>query len=233
MLLMLPLTSLLWRFLPELRFVQFPWRWMSVIALCAIVVMGATPQGKLKWVWLLVATLCIIGSGHYLVKHTWWDTEDMPTLQAALEDGAGFEGTDEYDPAGDDHTDTPQKAPRADFSPSCQENDTSANQQIVIDRWTAEHRSLRVTAPNGGRIAVRLLDYPAWRVEVNGHQVAAQHAEGTQQMIVPIAAGESKIEIQFKRTLDRTIGGWISALSALGSIAVLFWQKRVAKRAGD
>jgi hypothetical protein len=227
MLLMLPLTSLLWSVLPELRFVQFPWRWMSVAALCAIVFMSATARGKGKWVWLLFAALSIVGSGCYLVKHTWWDTEDMPALQAALEDGTGFEGTDEYDSLGDDHTDLPQKAPRASFLAGSREGDTPAAQKIVIDRWTAEHRSLRVTIPTGGHVAVRLLDYPAWRIEVNGHQIAAQHAEGTKQIVIPVASGESKIEIQFKRTLDRTIGGWISVLSALASISVLFWQKRV------
>jgi len=223
---MLPVTALLWRFLPELRFVQFPWRWMSVVALCAIVFMSETAQGKLKWVWLPVAALCITGSGRYLVRHTWWDTEDMPTLQEALEDGTGFEGTDEYDPAGDDHTDLPQKAPRADFLPSAQESDTPVGQKIIINRWTAEHRSLGVTTAAGGQVAVKLLDYPAWHIEVNGHQVAAQHVEGTQQMVIPVASGESKIEIQFKRTLDRTLGGWISALSALGAISTVFWRRR-------
>ena len=226
MLLMLPVTALLWRFLPELRFVQFPWRWMSVVALCAIVFMSETAQGKLKWVWLPVAALCITGSGRYLVRHTWWDTEDMPTLQEALEDGTGFEGTDEYDPAGDDHTDLPQKAPRADFLPSAQESDTPVGQKIIINRWTAEHRSLGVTTAAGGQVAVKLLDYPAWHIEVNGHQVAAQHAEGTQQMVIPVASGESKIEIQFKRTMDRTLGGWISVLSALGAISTVSWRRR-------
>jgi 6-pyruvoyl-tetrahydropterin synthase related domain len=228
-LLMLPLTSALWRFLPELRFVQFPWRWMSVVALCAIVFMSATAQGKGKWVWLLLSALSMVGSGRYLVKHTWWDTEDMPTLEAALEDRTGFVGTDEYDPLDDDHTDLPQKAPRAGFLPRSLEGDTPAAQKIVIDRWTAEHRSLRVSTPTGSHIAVRLLDYPAWHIEVNGHQVAAQHVEGTQQIVIPVASGESKIEIQFQRTLDRKIGGWTSLLSVLASIAVVFWQKRARK----
>jgi len=49
----------------------------------------------------------------HLAKHSWWDSDDMPTLQAAMAEGSGFEGTDEYDPAGDDRTDLPQKAPRA------------------------------------------------------------------------------------------------------------------------
>jgi hypothetical protein len=227
-LLMLPVTSLLWRWLPELRFVQFPWRWMSVLATCAVIFMGATWRGTARWIWLPVAALAIVGSGRYLVKHTWWDTEDMPTLQAAMENGEGFEGTDEYDPKSDDHTDLPQKKPRAEFVRS--KGEPQEQDKIAIDAWIAEYRALATSTTQAARVAIRLVDYPAWRVTVNGKPINVQHAPGTAQMVVPVPAGESHIEIRFTRTMDRTIGGIISVLSACGFVGLLLWESR--KRIG-
>jgi hypothetical protein len=232
LLLMLPVTSLLWRWLPELRFVQFPWRWMSVLAIAAVIFMTATLRGQARWIWLLAAGLAILGSGRYLVKHTWWDTEDMPTLVAALAGGEGFEGTDEYDPAGDDHTDLVQKQPRAWLVSDQGHATEGADGKIDFDQWTAERRKLRVITRHGSRLAVRLVDYPAWQVTVNGQPMVAQHATGTSQMVIPVPAGESRIEIRFARTLDRTIGGWISVLSACGSLSWLLWQRRLQRVPG-
>ena len=232
LLLMLPVTSLLWRWLPELRFVQFPWRWMSVLAMAAVIFMTATVRGRARWIWLLAAGLAISGAGRYLVKHTWWDTEDMPTLEAALAGGEGFEGTDEYDPAGDDHTDLMQRQGRAWLVSDKGHATEGADDKIYFDQWTAERRKLRVIARQRSRLAVRLVDYPAWQVTVNGQPTVAQHATGTSQMVVPVPAGESRIEIRFARTLDRAIGGWISVLSACGSLSWLLWQSRLQRLPG-
>ena len=222
-LLMLPVTSLLWRVLPELKFVQFPWRWMSVIAVCAMVFTAVSMKGRREWVWLLLATTAIAGSGSYVGRNTWWDTEDMPSLQTALADGVGFEGTDEYDPVGDDHSDLPERQPRARFlSPAAQPGEP---RQIKIDRWTPEHRRLRTHTPEADRVAIRLVDFPAWVVTVNGKPTKFEHAAGTAQMIVPVPAGTSDVEIRFTRTWDRTIGGWISLLTACGSLGLLVWRR--------
>jgi hypothetical protein len=45
-------------------------------------------------------------------------------------------------------------------------------------------------------------------------------------MIVAVPAGESELRIDFRRTLDRTLGGWISVTSFLGSIGFLFWKRQ-------
>jgi len=223
-LLMLPMTSLLWRYLPELKFVQFPWRWMSLIAVCAMVFTALSMKGRIEWIWLLVATAAIAGSGTYLGNNTWWDTEDMPSLEAALYDGVGFEGTDEYDPIGDDNSDLPQKQPRARFVSAAREQ--GEHRQIRVSAWTPELRRLRADTPEADRVAIRLVDYPAWVVTVNGNPSKVEHAAGTAQMIVPVPAGTSEVEIRFTRTWDRTIGGWISALTACGSIGLLVWRRR-------
>jgi uncharacterized membrane protein YwzB len=223
--LMLPISNIFWRYLPELRFVQFPWRWMSIVALGATMFTVSSARGRMRWVWMLLAALAILGSAHYLVKHAWWDTEDMPTLQAAIQGGAGFEGTDEYDPAGDDHSDLQQKLPRAFLVSDAGKPEAGSNAKIVIEQWTAEHRSVRVITAKPDGVELRLLNYPAWRVTVNGSAVSLRHPEGTGQMIVPVSAGESELRVDFTRTPDRVLGGWISIVSAVTSISLLFCRR--------
>lgn len=225
-LLMFPMTFIFWRLLPELRFVQFPWRWMSIVALCAAVFMANSARGWLRWAWLVAAAFAIVVSGQYLVKHAWWDTEDMPTLQAAMKDGAGFEGTDEYDPAGGDHTDLVKKELRARFVSSQADAEGHNEARVLVKEWAAEHRVVRVVARDRGRVALHLLDYPAWQVTVNGNRTVLQDGNGTEQMIVPVPSGESELRIDFTRTWDRTAGGWISVASLAASIALLYVRRR-------
>jgi len=225
-LLLFPFSNILWRYLPELRFVQFPWRWMSVIALCAMILTAVAARGSLRWAWPFLAALTIAGSAHYLVKNAWWDTEDMPTLQAAIQDGTGFEGTDEYDPAGDDRTDLPQKQPRAHILHHSSGPFAQNEADVIVEKWNAEHRVVRVVSRNPANVVLHLLKYPAWRITVNGAAVTPRHPEGTRQMIVPVPAGESELRIDFTRTADRTLGGWISAASLISSLSILAWMRR-------
>ena len=76
-----------------------------------------------------------------------------------------------------------------------------------------------MSAPDA--LALKLFNYPAWRVEVNGAQVEPDAAKGTGQMLVPVQAGKNRVEITFIRTWDRTAGGWISMASLLLAIGVL------------
>jgi hypothetical protein len=224
--LMLPISNVLWKVLPELRFVQFPWRWMSVLAVSAVILTAAPARDWLRWAWLMCAAVVLTGSGYLLVKKAWWDTEDMPALQAALKSGVGFEGTDEYDPIGDDRTDLPQQRQRAVMLNGSADSEAYKEAKIVVERWSAEHRTVRVVASKPGRLALELLNYPGWRVTLNGNLILPQHPRGTEQMIVPVPAGESEIHIDFTRTTDRTAGGWISALSFLASLGAIGWKRR-------
>jgi hypothetical protein len=68
---------------------------------------------------------------------------------------------------------------------------------------------------------VRLFRYPAWRVEVNGRVVETAARAETGQMLVSVSAGMNRVEIQFVRTWDRTVGGWISLLTLAGVVLSL------------
>jgi hypothetical protein len=214
--LMLRFSSILWLLLPKLRFVQFPWRWMSLLALpFAIFLGGAMGRRRWGWVWAVVTFAVIGGTGVVLVQRGWWDTEDIPALREAIANGQGFDGTDEYDPAGDDHTNIPTKSPEVQVMDTDTMQGPLTKPKIQVDRWTPEEKEISVSSRERFFLGLRLLNYPPWRTEVNGATVVPQRGDDFNQMIVPVPAGESRVRVRFTRTRDRTLGTSLSLASAL------------------
>src|SRR6266576_3567109 len=117
--LMIRPSSVFWEHLPKLRFVQFPWRWMAMLAVpYGYFLAAAVARRRLAWIWGAAVIVIIGGTATFLVRSAWWDSEDIPVLQEAIAKDQGFEGTDEYDPAGDDHYNLPEKAPRVQVLPA-------------------------------------------------------------------------------------------------------------------
>jgi hypothetical protein len=220
---MLRFTLPVWNLLPKLRFVQFPWRWMSIVALGCACFLAAVMEKRRGWVWFVGILVLSVPLGGFLVKNTWWDADEMPTMQEGVASQHGFDGTDEYDPLGDDHLNLPPEAPLANVLP--RESAAPAGVQIQIQHWTTEDKEIRVKAPAPLRLALRLLNYPAWRVEVNGKAVELERVDDVNQMVIPVDAGDSVIRVRFVRTWDRQVGNAIS-LGGLLVAAVLLGSRR-------
>jgi hypothetical protein len=211
---MLPLSSILWQVLPKLRFVQFPWRWMSILALPFACFLGTVvARARFRWVWIAAVIVVLTGTGVFFVRQTWWDADDVATLQAGVGNGDGFDGTDEYDPAGDDHYNLPVKAPQAWLLPLNESAAVPAAASVSVDRWTTEAKELRVESAEPVRLALRLLNYPAWRIEVNGSSADSEPPADSDQIVVEVPAGHSRVAVRFTRTRDRTLGILLSLFS--------------------
>jgi len=140
-----------------------------------------------------------------------------------MTDGIGYEGVDEYTPVGAD--------------PSAIEQDTrkvrvdgSAHSAIHVYYWNAESKMFTAEMSAPDFLALRLLRYPAWKVEVNGRAVETTARESTGQMLVPVEAGMNRVQITLMRTWDRSVGGWISGVSGMCLVAWTVWVQR--RRAG-
>ncbi|HXM92571.1 MAG TPA: 6-pyruvoyl-tetrahydropterin synthase-related protein [Candidatus Dormibacteraeota bacterium] len=234
--LMTRISNILWVVLPKLRFVQFPWRWMSILAIpFACFISAAIVHKQMRGYrapLTIAALLAVLGcTATYMVRHTWWDSEDVPVLLEALQNEEGFEGVDEYDPLGDDHALLPEKSERVAVVPATPEAETTAESdaEVTVQRWTAERKEMRITAREPLILRLRLLDYPAWRVEVNEVVVVPEKTGEIAQITVPLNAGSSHVVVRFIRTPDRTIGAVISGASVL--IALLLFTRRPAVRA--
>jgi hypothetical protein len=228
--LMLRPTMIFWELLPKLKFVQFPWRWMSIVGVVFAFFLAATvSRSRFRWIWVVGVALALVGGATFFVHATWWDTDDITTLQAGVVAGGGFDGVDEYDPKGDDHYNLAVKAPQVQVLAADPDagNANPAGATILVERWTAAEKRLRVTAGAPARVALRVLNYPAWRVEVNGARVAPENNGDTAQMVVPVPAGASEISVAFGRTWDRTVGGIASIISILFAAALFPARRRI------
>jgi len=144
---------------------------------------AAIAQGRRKSVWVVAAILLSASTATFLVQKTWWDSDDIPSLRDAIANDQGFEGTDEYDPRGDDHYSLPEKAPRVMVLPAEVSEGSAPKAEILIDQWTGEEKNVRVTSYGPLKIGLRLLDYPAWRVQLNGKLTSPGRGETNSQMI--------------------------------------------------
>jgi hypothetical protein len=60
-----------------------------------------------------------------------------------------------------------------------------------------------------------LLNYPAWEVRVGNTPVNPGSEPGIARMLVQVPVGSHRVQVNFRRTWDRTAGAAISGLSAI------------------
>jgi hypothetical protein len=208
-LLMLSPTLPLWNHLPELRFVQLPWRWLLCLNVAFAVMVGSSFQ---RWWWRIVlcaAMFAVLLSVWHRVQNPWWDNAgDIQEMLDNQQDGTGNEGADEYVPAGVDPYDADQKAPLALF-------EGHGQTRIDIQKWEAEKRAIVANAGSPGKLVLRLFNYPLWKTEVNGHPIETTSTPDTGQMVVPVSAGENRVRITFVDGWDRSVGWAFSGCAFL------------------
>lgn len=219
-LLMLPLTLIFWRYLPELRFVQLPWRWLLClnVAFTLFVTMGCR-----RWLtrfMICAAMLGVLAIVWHRVQPPWWDTAaDIQELHDFVEDGDGYEGTDEYVPAGVDPYELKKDAPQVAT--------VSGDPAVIrIDRWGAQSKVFSANVARPEKLRIRLLNYPAWRVEVNGREITAGTQPVTGEILIPVDTGSNRVRLTFVQTEDRLIGDLVSAGTLLLVIAWSLYLRR-------
>ena len=217
--LMFSLSNPLWIVLPKMRFMQFPWRWLLCLGIPFTLL---TVFGVRRWsarIAVYVASLCLLAFVWHHFQPPWWDTSaDLREMQDNMTSGVGYEGTDEYTPVGAEPGSVEKDARRVTV-------DGPAHAFIRITQWSAEQKFFTAQMSAAGNLILRLFNYPAWRVEVNGHSVETSWREGTGQMLIPVDKGANRVQITLARTWDRTAGGWISGIAVLLTLTIALWRK--------
>jgi 6-pyruvoyl-tetrahydropterin synthase related domain len=226
--LMFPLTVALWNFLPKMRFMQFPWRWLLCLSMIFSLLIAI---GVRRW-WMRAAVcvtiLLVIVFAWRRIQPPWWDTAgDLREMQDNVATAAGYEGVDEYTPVGAQPAAIDKDAHRVVV-------DGPERAAIRILQWNARSKVFVAELEGPSRLVLRMFNYPAWRVMVNGRPIETGTLEGTGQMLVPVQTGVNRVQIAFARTWDREAGGLISVFAFLIVLGLMLreilWRRRSIAR---
>lgn len=249
-----PWSDMVWRLTPELRYLQFPWRWLLLLglvlaALVGLAMSGAHAEQKLRRAHALAAVMLACGMAGISAAVFWQpcDEEDNVAAQVATFHDGGFTGTDEYTPRGAE-TDEIQpglppvrvlRSADADEGPLNPDLDTWAPTPadeipatVRVETWSGEQRAVVVTTTAAGYTVLRLMDYPAWRVTINGIRVPVELHRSDGLMTFPVAPGVTRIDVRWESTRDEWAGRWLS-LVALAVTLAWVWKERRTNRDGN
>jgi hypothetical protein len=223
---MLPVSNTLWVYLPKFRFVQLPFRWLLCLNVALAMLLTLT---KKRWagaarVLVCAILLSVIVIAGYRIQPPWWDTaDDIREMSDSVNNGTGYEGTDEYVPAGADAYELNKDLPRLS-------DPSGAPVQSEMLEWGLIQKHFRVHAIAHQDLTLRLFNYPAWDVSVNGASIKTRSTDVTKLMIIPIGAGNNDVLIYFRRTTDRFVGDIVSVISVVAFLTLLIASGRTTVR---
>ena len=199
-------SALLWRYAPKLGFMQFPWRWLEALAVVFAFFLAAA-IGLIRQRWASGRRLprfsFSLASPVYLIaRDTWWDDEDVPFLAGELPPATAMKAPTNMPPTAATATNCPAPLPMRTRSPRSRQRLRSpklilspasvvgdAGMQIKIAQWTSERKNFAESSAKPVTLALRLVNYPAWEVRVDGVDATAGAANATAQMLLPLPQG--------------------------------------------
>jgi hypothetical protein len=219
-LLLTPLTAIVWNHLPELAFLQFPWRLLAILA----AVLGLTAALALSpWriqaastAALAIVTAAALTYPAYVRFHQSCDEEDtVQARQTLFHSNQGTDPTDEYTPVTADN-DALSHANTGFWLAS------EPNAKAPINATpgpSPNHLTIHTSSPQN--LILNLRDYPAWHIRLNKKLMATREQRDDGLIAIPVPEGSSTISITYAQLSDQTIGTLISAISIAILILIL------------
>jgi len=238
--LLTPPSAPIWRYGPQLTFLQFPWRFLIVVApVLALAVARAFTSRLLhgpgapsitvasRWIgarkfaaqafvpMLALALAFLLTRPAYRLYQQRCYIEDTPaTRLAQFHSTRGADPTDEYTPVGADNDALGRANPPywlADSPDGLPPTAPPGPAQTHIVANVAQAEDL----------ILNLRDYPAWHVTLNGVS-APPHLRRVDGLIaVAIPAGQSTIDIRYSTTPDEAAGDIVSVIAAVALVLIV------------
>ncbi|SFS13513.1 hypothetical protein SAMN05421771_2326 [Granulicella pectinivorans] len=221
-LLLTPIATPIWHHLPELAFLQFPWRLLAILGgAMALAIAKALSSITLKPKFLIPATLALAAAlslpAAHLFRQPCDDADTIPTRLALFHAHTGTEPTDEYTPTTADNDSLKHNNPPY-FLAATPDAPVPNNSQAG-----PSPRDLTLTPSTPTNLILNLRQYPDWQITINNRPTALGPSREDGLTTIPLPAGQDHIHIAFRTTpLERTA----EAISLMALLTLGFTLKR-------
>lgn len=234
-----------WHLVPELAFLQFPWRLLAVLG-CILGVAVAMALGRLRLPTILACfiALAIAGLAATIAIRPFRESceahELLPARLALFGSHHGVGPTDEYTPVTADNDqlrwDDPAwwlaanlNDPGPDTVPNpaatIVDYDEPPPLSQTVSSQAPMHLELHLDHP--AELVVNLRDYPAWQVSVNGdaHPIRLDRDDGLLALALP--AGEDTVDVHWRTLPDVWAGDALSGVALLAVAGLRLRSRRI------
>lgn len=203
---MLSCSHVLWEIIPGFPYIQYPWRFLTIVIFTTSLLGGSSVywlmKGRSQWlaVILLVPMIITVYAKNFLPQYLYQknpvEFESSQELRWRVS-----KISDEY---------LPPAVPRP-----------QSVQNIIINRWkffsnvdveseieTDTYARYILTSGRDVLVQINLAHFPGWRYLVNGKEVHPLIVSGVAHFILP--QGRNVVELEFTNTLVRALGNLIS-----------------------
>ena len=226
LLLLTPISAPIWNHAPELHFLQFPWRFVAILAATLSLTLAiAFTKVHLKPAATIAIALTIAAAltyPAYPVFRQDCDPEDTVAAQVvAFHSNLGSDASDEYTPLNADnnslgHANPPYwfaTNPKAPAPPNTQPGPAPP------------HFSFNATQP--GYLILNLRDYPSWHITLNSALITNRQPRKDGLIAIAIPAGPSQIDTTYTTPRDKILGAILTIL-ALIILSILLLRDRTS-----
>jgi hypothetical protein len=234
-LLMLPVSTVVWEHVPSMPYLQFPWRLLGpanlMLAICAAGSAALLPAGRWRDPVLAASLAAILLLALPVLYPPMWGsefggTEPLDIIAWEQESLAlGTTSTGDFVPAGAAlvamRPEPSLLGSYAQPGPVDRVNRASKPKHAVIEliKQKALYDQFFVSTPKPFPLRLYTFYFPGWRAYLDGEEVEIEVAGPEGFIVVPVPEGEHEVVVRFEDTPPRT-AGWIISAAGLGILIV-------------
>ena len=224
----LPISAFVWRLVPPMAFIQYPWRFLgpailfgSVLIGGLLILLGKKETSKAILIFFLSAGLIVFSLKYFKVQ-TVINKTDSDYLSEENIKWEISKISDEYLPS--------------DFPVPQKQEEIVWNKIIVLTGMaeTEERENLfteqkfLIKVEDRGEILVNTTFFPGWQAELNGQNIEPEIYRGKMKFVLPL--GEHLLRTEFKDTPIRKVANVVSLGFLLVAVTGLMTLKIGRKR---
>jgi len=203
----------IWKLIEAFQFVQFPWRFLTIVILAFSFIAGSVTKLLPKSIHvplsiLLVAGVLIYSFNYFLPEHghlgPLTDEEKFSNAAWELQQTAGIY---DYLP------NTAKTAPKAPMTELAEIIDGEG--EVSSEELGTNWAKFSIDLPEDSKVRVGILQFPNWTAYVDGNEIDTYVDDKEQwgRIYIDVPKGSHDVELKLYNTPVRTLGNWISVLS--------------------
>ncbi len=221
LLISLPAADLLWRYLPGLKFIQFPWRFQPFVALgCALLAAIAIQcwqqtNKRLRMLIMAGLTWLLLACAAFTFMIARLDEKEVTRDQViagltaydappvTIEEGKRLQNEDDmkhlpytanqlyFRPVGSDFILYPPVTKPGSAS------FVQGDGRLTIEKLEIARREFSIESQEPTQVRVETYRHPNWHVQLDGSQIYIKSETGTGLMLIDVPAGKHKLSLTF------------------------------------